>query len=97
MRFGGDCFPFAVRDVDSAEAVFVGALAEERQALSLPHLIFNDVVEALIRPSETHLILLSPHIPSGHRAKRAPAASLLSPPRPRDKCLAGTLYTGPGA
>jgi hypothetical protein len=58
--------------------------------LSLPHLIFNGVVEAFIRPSETHLILLSPRIPSSHRAKRAPAASPLSP-RPRDKCLEGTL------
>jgi hypothetical protein len=95
IRFGGDCFPFAVRDVDGAEAVVIGALADERHTLSLPHVIFNGVVEALVRFAETHLIQLSPRIPSGHRAKRAPAPSPLSLSRPGDKYLTGPLEAPP--
>jgi hypothetical protein len=95
MRFGGDCFPFAVRDVDNAEAVVIGALAKERHGLRLPHAILNGIVEALICPSETHLILLSSRISSGHRAKRSPTPSPLSPARPGDKYLASPVVAPP--
>jgi hypothetical protein len=66
VRFRGDSFPFAGQDVDRAEAVVIGALANERHTLSLPHVILNGVVEALVRLAETLLVLLSPRASSRH-------------------------------
>jgi hypothetical protein len=65
VRFRGYSFPFAGQDVDGAETVVIGALADERDALSLPHVIFNGVVKALVRFAKTPLVLLSPRSPRG--------------------------------
>jgi hypothetical protein len=65
VRFRGDSLPFAGQNVDGTEAVVIGALADERHALTHPQVIFNGVVEALVRFAETLLVLLSVGSPRG--------------------------------
>jgi hypothetical protein len=40
--------------------------------LSLPHVIFNGLVEALVRFAETHLVLLSPRLSRRHSVDGMP-------------------------
>jgi hypothetical protein len=66
VRFEGDSFPFAEQNVDRAEAVVIGALAKERQWLSLVRAIVKRLQQALVRLAETLLVVFSPRIPRLH-------------------------------
>jgi hypothetical protein len=70
VRFRGDGSPFAEGDIDRPEAAVIGALAQEGHRLRASQAILNDVVEALIRVSETHLVLL-PARRSGSHGRRS--------------------------
>jgi hypothetical protein len=66
VRFGSDPFPFTEQDLNRPGTVVIGALAQERHRLRVPHVILNEIVKSLICLPETHLVLLSALSPRGH-------------------------------
>src|SRR5215204_4825150 len=77
-RLRGDAFPLLVAELDTPVAELVGALAEERNAVYLLHLLVHQRVQALVPHPEELLVRLAArlaefhnlHLPRWPRRKR---------------------------